>query len=81
MSIESQLRELKQRDENLRSRRTRAEVERDNAKAKFEQAKTALKEEFGLSTGAEISARIAELEATRDNLLASIQADLDAAGA
>lgn len=81
MSIETQLRELKQRQDNLTSRRTRSQFELDNAKEKFEQARQKLKEEFGLSTGEEIKNKIAELEQVRDSLLASIEADLEAAGA
>lgn len=81
MSIESQIRELQQRQTNLSSRRTRAEIERDNAKAKFEDARRVLKEEFGLTNGEEIKAKIAELEAERDTLLKGIEADLEAAGA
>lgn len=81
MSIENDLRELARRQEALTQRRTRAQFELDNAKAKFTQAKTELQEEFGLTSGEDIKNKIAELEAQRDELLAGIQKDLEAAGA
>lgn len=81
MSIENDLRELARRQEALTQRRTRAQFELDNAKAKFAQAKTELLEEFGLSSGEDIKNKIAELEAQRDELLAGIQKDMEAAGA
>lgn len=81
MSIENDLRELAQRQENLTSRRTRAQFELENATAKFQEARRVLKDEFGLSSGEEIKNKISELEAERDRLLESIKADLEAAGA
>lgn len=48
--IELELRGLQQRIAQAQNAQTRAEVERDNAKAQIAETKKALKEQFGVET-------------------------------
>lgn len=81
MSIETRLRDLKQRAENVSVKKTRAEIEADNATAKFNEARATLKEEFGLNTGDEIKDRLAELQTELEQKLQEVEENLKAAGA
>jgi hypothetical protein len=81
MALDDDLRAIQARIATLTSKKTRAEVERDNADAKVAEARTALEEEFGVKTTAEAKAKLAELEQNLRDVVAEVEAELEAAGA
>jgi uncharacterized protein YqfA (UPF0365 family) len=81
MALEDDLRQIRTRISAARTKQARAEVQRDEARAKVAQAKTVLKDEFGVSTNAEIKAKRDELQADLDTATEEIKRALLEAGA
>ncbi len=80
-NVTERLADIDRRVESARTRATRAALAREQAEERIAKTKAALKDEFGVSTGAEIRAKREELESNLESSLASIEADLEAAGA
>ncbi len=62
MSVDEQVRQLKTEVEQIARNATRAELERDQAKASATQLREKLKTEFGVSTSEEAKALLLQLE-------------------
>lgn len=81
MAIEDDLRDLQQQVAALQTKKTRAEVEQDNARAKALEARTVLETEYGITNQASMASKIAELEAELSTALDDVRAKLEEAGA
>lgn len=81
MALEDNLREIRTRISNARTKQARAEVQRDEARAKVGQAKKVLADEFQATTNEEIKAKRAELQADLDAEIEKVQRALAEAGA
>jgi len=81
MALDDDLRTIQTRISQLNSKKARAEVELDNATAKKNAARAALKEEFGVSTTADAKQKQAELEEALTTVVSEIEAELEEAGA
>lgn len=80
-NVTERLADIDRRAESARTRAARSALAREQAEERIEKTKEALKKEFGVTTGAEIRAKREELEAALESSLASIESDLEAAGA
>lgn len=80
-TVDEKLQDAESRISTQNSRIARAEVEKEQAQATLEQVRTALKEEFGIETGADVKRVREELESSLLEEVAKIEAELDAAGA
>lgn len=81
MALDDELRTIQTKISQLTARKTRAEIELDNATAKRTEAQATLKEEFGVSTTAEAQAKLVELRAYLTDVIAEVESELEAAGA
>lgn len=81
MTTEEKLSDAEQRITAQANAVARAEVAKEQAEAKLDETRDALKDEFGVSTSADIRAKREELETQLTQLLADIEAELEAAGA
>lgn len=61
MEIEDKLREIQTRISQETAKKARAQVLTETADKNLEQARTQLEQEFGVTSGAEIAAKLAEL--------------------
>lgn len=80
-TISERLQAFETRIDQQKSKAARAQVEKEQAEQSLASARERLAEEFGAKTGADIARIRAELEEELETQLASIEADLEAAGA
>lgn len=81
MDLKSELREMQQRITNLNAKKTRAEIEQDNARARALEAKNILETEYGITDQSGMSAKLAELQAELDQTLVTVRSKLEESGA
>lgn len=81
MAIEDDLRDLQRQVDQLQTKKTRAEIEQDNARAKALEAKNILETEYGITDQSGMSTKINELKVALDDSLAKVRAKLEEAGA
>lgn len=79
--LDEELRSLQTRISAVQSRRMRAEVARDNAKAALVQSRELLKEEFGVSTGEDAKSILQQLTSELEGAVEVVRSELEAAGA
>lgn len=75
--VEQEIRELKTRLDNAARARSRAEFEKDAAKASAEKAKQTLREEFGVSSVDEAKEMLESLRGELSDLVREIKSTLD----
>jgi len=80
-STEDQIREIRGSIAQVQSKKVRAAVELENAKARLADARKVLKSEFGVSTTEEAKAKLAELRAELDATVVEVEEALALAGA
>jgi hypothetical protein len=80
MAEEDDLRQIRSRISIARTAQARAEVQRDEARARVGTARKVLSEEFGVSTNEEIKAKMAELQTDLDSKITAVRESLTAAG-
>jgi uncharacterized protein YllA (UPF0747 family) len=73
MGIQEQLAGIKTRISQQTALQARAQLRKERAQEDLEKARTKLREDFGVSTGDEIRAKKAELEATLETALAEAE--------
>lgn len=80
MAVQDEIREIQGRISLAQNKKTRAEVELDNAQANLTKSVAALKDEFGVTTNDEIKALHARLTSERDAALEAVKIELANAG-
>jgi adenylyl- and sulfurtransferase ThiI len=81
MNVQEELRELATKIGVAQQQKTRAEIELETSTARRNETVKALKEEFGVSTGADITAKVKELEEALAAHVAEVRTTLEEAGA
>lgn len=81
MAIEDQLRELRTSISQAQGKKLHAQVQLDNAKGNMEEARSRLKNEFGVETTDEARAKLIELQSELDAAMAEVEAALQESGA
>lgn len=81
MALEDQIREARTAISQATARKTRAQVELDNAEARLETANATLKDDFEVSTKEEARAKLTELQEALQEKLAQVEEELAEAGA
>lgn len=79
METEERIRDIRKRKTVAESKKARAEVEREHATKRLREARTALSEEFGISTNADVEATLASLQAELDVALEEAEKALQSA--
>jgi len=80
MTVEDKIRELRQAISQATARKTRAQVEKDQAEERLAQANATLAD-YGVKTKEEARAKLTELQAERDAAVAEVEKALEEAGA
>lgn len=81
MSFEDDIRAVQARLAELQTKKTRAEIESDNARARATEAKSVLVDTYGITDKASMEARRAELEQDLADALTTVRAKIDEASA
>lgn len=81
MAIEDEIRTLQNQVAALQTKKTRAEIETDNARARAVAAKKILVDDYGITDNESMQAKLDALEAALKDRLDEVRTKLDEAGA